>query len=107
MIAPTLFFNAWEELYEYQHRRKEPYLREAAIILAREALHTDLTHTGGLRVLLDSAPLCEVTESGGITYRNEDIDEPERINAKDKVMADFNGTVLAGVLEESPRSIFI
>ena len=26
-----------------------------------------------------------MTESGGITYRNEDIDEPERIAAKDKV----------------------
>ena len=66
-------------------------------------------------------------ENGGITYRNEDIDEPERIDAKDKVyeivrttaeymrqmetapflkadgledgykvLADFNGVVLAG-----------
>ena len=26
-----------------------------------------------------------MTENGGITYRNEDIDEPERIDAKDKV----------------------
>ncbi len=70
----------------------------------------------------------EVTENGGITYRNEDIDEPERIDAKDKVyeivrttaeymrqmetapflkadgledgykvLADFNGIVLAGI----------
>ena len=104
------------------------YLREAAIVLAREGFHTDRTDTGGLRVLLDGALLCEVTENGGITYRNEDIDEPERIDAKDKVyeivsitaeymrqmetapvlkadgledgykvLADFNGTVLAGV----------
>ena len=104
------------------------YLREAAIVLAREGFHTDRTHTGGLRVLLDGKPLCEATENGGITYRNEDIDEPERLNAKDKVyevvrttaeymqqmetapalkadgledsykvLADFNGTVLAGV----------
>ena len=107
---------------------KNRYLRETAIVLAREGFHTDRTHTGGLRVLLDGAPLCEVTENGGITYRNEDIDEPERIDAKDKVyeivrttaeymrqmemvpflkadgledgykvLADFNGTVLAGV----------
>ena len=55
---------------------KDRYLREAAIVLAREGFHTDRTHTGGLRVLLDGAPLCEVTESGGITYCNEDIDEP-------------------------------
>ena len=62
---------------------KDRYLRETAIVLARERFHTDRTHTGGLRVLLDGAPLCEVTENGGITYRNEDINEPERIDAKD------------------------
>jgi len=104
------------------------YLKEAAIVLAREGFHTDRTHAGGLCVLLDGAPLCEVTETGGITYRNEDIDEPERIAAKDKVyeivrttaeymrqmetapflkadgledsykvLADFNGIVLAGI----------
>ena len=50
---------------------KNRYLRETAIVLAREGFHTDRTHTGGLRVLLDGAPLCEVTENGGITYRNE------------------------------------
>lgn len=107
---------------------KNRYLREVAIVLAREGFQTDRTHTGGLHVLLDGSPLCEVTESGGVTYRNEDIDEPERIAAKDKVyeivrttaeymrqmemvpflkadgledgykvLADFNGTVLAGV----------
>jgi hypothetical protein len=107
---------------------KNRYLREAAIVLAREGFQTDRTHTGGLHVLLDGSPLCEVTESGGIAYRNEDINEPERIDAKDKVyeiaraiaeymrqmetapflkadgledgykvLADFNGTVLAGV----------
>lgn len=64
---------------------KNRYLRETAIVLAREGFHTDRTHIGRLRVLLDGAPLCEVTENGGITYRNEDIDEPERLDAKDKV----------------------
>ena len=107
---------------------KDHYLREAAIVLSREGFHTDRTQTGGLRVLLDGSPLCEVTESGGVAYRNEDIYEPERIAAKDRVyeivrttaeyirqmetapalkadgledgykaLADFNGTVLAGV----------
>ena len=52
---------------------KNRYLREAAIVLAREGFQTDRTHTGGLHVLLDGSPLCEVTESGGVTYRNEDI----------------------------------
>ena len=104
------------------------YLREAAIVLAKEGFQSDEIHADRLCVLLDGLPLCEVTESGGITYRNEDIDEPERIDAKDKVyeivkttaeymrqmetapflkadgledgykvLADFNGTVLAGV----------
>ena len=104
------------------------YLRETAIALAREGFQTDRTDTGKLRILLDGAPLCEVTENGGITYRNEDINELERVAAKDKVyeiarttaeymrqmetapdlkadgledgykvLADFNGTVLAGV----------
>ena len=103
------------------------YLRETEIVLAREGFQTDRTDTGKLRVPLDGAPLCEVTENGGITYRNEDINEPERVAAKDmvyeivrntaeymrqmetapflkadgledgyKVLADFNGTVLAG-----------
>ena len=52
---------------------KDRYLRETAIVLAREGFQTVKTDTGKLRVLLDGAPLCEVTENGGITYRNEDI----------------------------------
>ena len=52
---------------------KHRYLRETAIVLAREGFQTGKTDTGKLRVLLDGAPLCEVTENGGITYRNEDI----------------------------------
>ena len=54
---------------------KDRYLRETAIVLAREGFQTGKTDTGKLRVLLDGAPLCEVTENGGITYRNEDINE--------------------------------
>ena len=104
------------------------YLREAAIVLAKEGFQLDEVHTDRLCILLDGAPLCEVTENGGITYRNEDINELERVAAKDKVyeivrttaeymrqmeqalplkasdledgykvLADFNGTVLAGV----------
>ena len=104
------------------------YLREAAIVLAKEGFQLDEVHTDRLCILLDGSPLCEVTESGGVAYRNEDIYEPERIAAKDrvyeivrttaeyirqmetapalkadgledgyKVLADFNGTVLAGV----------
>lgn len=105
---------------------KEHYLRETAIVLAREGFQTARTHTGRLRVLLDDTPLYELAESG-VTYHSEDVNDPERIDAKDKVygiarttaeymrqmeaapflkasgleggyrvLADFNGTVLAG-----------
>ena len=56
---------------------KDRYLRETAIVLAREGFQTGKTDTGKLRVLLDGAPLCEVTENGGITYRNEDISKTQ------------------------------
>ena len=42
------------------------YLREAAIVLAKEGFQLDEVHTDRLCILLDGAPLCEVTESGGI-----------------------------------------
>ena len=102
--------------------------RDPARRRATAAVQGDEGHPDTLCILLDGAPLCEVTESGGIAYRNKDIDEPERIAAKDKVyeivrntaeymrqmetapvlkadgledgykvLADFNGTVLAGV----------
>ena len=107
---------------------KNRYLREAEVVLAREGFLTDRTNADRLRVLLDGLPLCEVPESGGVTYRMVDISTPERVAAKDmvyeivrntaeymrqmetapflkadgledgyKVLADFNGTVLAGV----------
>lgn len=61
------------------------YLREAAIVLAKEGFQSDEIHADRLCIQLDGSPLCEVTETGGVAYRNEDIDEPERIAAKDKV----------------------
>ena len=104
------------------------YLKEAAIVLAKAGFQADEIHADRLCIELDGLPLCEVTETGGVAYRNEDIDLPERIAAKDKVyeivkttaeymrqletapslkadglddgykvLADFNGTVLAGV----------
>ena len=106
---------------------KNRYLREAEVVLAREGFLTDRTNADRLRVLLDGLPLCEVPESGGVTYRMVDISTPERVAAKDrvysivravaeymyqmerapilkvdgledsyKVLADFNGVVLAG-----------
>ena len=64
---------------------KNRYLREAEVVLAREGFLTDRIRTGGLRILLDGLPLCEVPESGGVTYRMADVSTPERVAAKDKV----------------------
>lgn len=64
---------------------KNRYLRETATVLVREGFQTDRTHTNRLCVQLDGVPLCEVTENGGVAYRNEDVNDPERIDAKDKV----------------------
>jgi len=49
------------------------YLREAAIVLTKEGFQSDEIHADRLCILLDGAPLCEVTDTGGITYRNEDM----------------------------------
>ena len=49
------------------------YLREAAIVLAKEGFQLDEVHTDRLCILLDGSPLCEVTKSGGVAYRNEDM----------------------------------
>ena len=84
-IAPALFFAHGRSYMNISAEERNRYLRETEIVLAREGFQTDRTDTGKLRILLDGAPLCEVTENGGITYRNEDINESERIDAKDKV----------------------
>lgn len=62
------------------------YLREAAIVLAKEGFQLDEVHTDRLCIQLDGTPLCEVTKSGGVAYRNEDIDEPERILPRTRCM---------------------
>ena len=39
------------------------YLREAAIVLAKDGFQLDEVHTDRLCILLDGSPLCEVTKS--------------------------------------------
>ena len=59
--------------------KKNHYLREAGAVLAGEGFLTDRTHAGSLRVLFDGTPLCEVPESGGVTYRMADVSTPEKV----------------------------
>ena len=53
MIAPALFFMHGRIYMSISAEEKNRYLREAAIVLAREGFQTDRTHTDGLRVQLD------------------------------------------------------
>ena len=59
--------------------KKNHYLREAGAVLAGEGFLTDRTHADRLRVLLDGVPLCKAPESGGVTYRMEDVSTPEKV----------------------------
>ena len=83
---------------------KNRYLREAEVVLAREGFLTDRIRTGGLRVLLDGLPLCEVPESGGVTYRMADVSTPERIAAKDKVYSIVRAVALSAPTPCCPPS---
>ena len=78
------------------------YLREAAIVLAEEGFQLDEVHTDRLCILLDGAPLCEVPESGGVTYRMADVSTPERIAAKDKVYSIVRAVALSGPIPCCP-----
>ena len=104
------------------------FYAEAALSLQNEGYGVERHSDEHLLVSLDGKPLCEVTNTTGITYRQENISSPEREAAKDKayeivravgeytrqmqsapklevpglsnqykLLADFNGTVLAGM----------
>lgn len=107
------------------------YFEETARALRHEGFQVEQLQNGQLGVSLNDQPLCEVTKTGGITYRNENVDTPEWLTAKskvygiasttaeymrqmevapplavgdlkdrNKVLADFNGTVLAGAFSK-------
>ena len=100
------------------------YFHETAIALRRDGFQVEHLQNGHLNVLLNDQPLCEVYKIGGITYRDvstpERVKAKDRafsivsttaeyirgmelappLGVKDlkdryKVLADFNGTVLA------------
>ena len=106
---------------------KKRYFQETATVLRREGFRVEPSVGGRLGVWLDAHSLCEVDQSGGITYRSDNILTSEHRAAKSKiydivcttaeyihqmeqapplkangledgfkVLADFNGTVLAG-----------
>ena len=107
---------------------RKTFYAEAALSLQNEGYGVERDSDEHLLVSLDGKPLCEVTNTTGITYRQENISSPEREAAKDKayeivravgeytgqmqsapklevpglsnqykLLADFNGTVLAGM----------
>ena len=101
------------------------YFEEVARALRREEFQVEQLENGHLNVVLDDEPLCEVNKVGGIVYRKTDSEERIAAREKAfeivlntanymrqmvqapplgvgdlrdrfKVLADFNGTVLAG-----------
>ena len=47
------------------------YFAETALALRREGYRVEQLDNGHLRVMLNDLPLCEVSEIGGIRYREE------------------------------------
>jgi len=109
-------------------------LVETALNLTRAEYEVIRQADDSLAVCFQGNPLCNVTNPGGITYRQENLTTPELEDAKDnayeivrttaeymrnmeqapplkadslgdryKVLADFNGTVLAG--KDSPHGV--
>ncbi len=107
------------------------YFEETARVLRREGFQVEQLQNGQLGIWLNDQPLCEVTKTGGITYRNENVATPDRLAAKSKaygivsttaeymrlmeqapplavsdlkdcykMLADFNGAVLAGAFSK-------
>ena len=102
---------------------QEVFFQELRRVLQREGFTTQAVQDGLLPVEWDGHPLCRITEGGGIRYRQEDVATLEREQATHlagtvreymtlleqapplraqgltgdfRVLADFNGTVLAG-----------
>lgn len=106
---------------------RKSYFTEAALALRRMGYTVEQASDEHLKVSLDSHPLCEVKEIAGISYRQENLSTAKLEYAKDsvyqtvstvaeyvkqmryappmniyglenyRVLADFNGTVLAGM----------
>lgn len=106
---------------------KKNYYEEVALALTREGFTVGPIADDRLEVQYDGRTLCEASGIGGITYRNENLDTEQRLEAKEKaysivhttaeymklmeqapplkasglddtykILADFNGVVLAG-----------
>lgn len=107
---------------------RKRHLSETALRLRNAGFHVDNLPDDRLLVSHDESLLCTVENPGGISYRQQDMSDPELLKAKDqayeivrqvaeymrlmdrapilkvpglsdqyKSLADFNGTVLAGM----------
>ena len=105
------------------------YFAETARVLRRKGFQVEQLEDGYLNVVLDGQPLCEVNKIGGITYRDvstpERLEAKDRafkivcttaeymrqmerapplqvsgLKDRCRVLADFNGTVLAGMARQ-------
>lgn len=71
-------------MYRKTEEQRQRYFAEVKDRLRREGFETIAEYTD-LAVKYDGKPLCKVEDTGGVTYRQENITAPEAEAAKDKV----------------------
>ena len=94
--------------------KRDLYFKELAVVLGRAGFTPLPQENDFLPVEYHGQRLCRVNAQGNVFYRQEEVDSPEREQARVKVtiqamglsepyqaLAEFNGTVLAGRLTSS------
>ena len=124
---------------EKEKSLQETYLREVDLQLRRAGFETEPPKDGYMPVRWEGAPLCRVTEGGGVQYHAEDVEDETRrsmfntlvditgrvseyvrlmenappltcpdLRDRFKLLAEFNGIVLAGrKYEKQPGYQFV
>jgi len=66
-------------------KNRTDFFTEIGIALRRDGYDTSVPDNGLLPVLVDRLPLCRISETGSVRYRDADIGSAERENALHEV----------------------
>ena len=85
--------------------KRDLYFKELALVLEQAGFTLLSQENDSLPVEYQGQRLCRVNDQGNVFYRQEEVDSPEREQARAKV-TDMAGTVLEYMrhLEHAPRS---
>ena len=75
--------------------KRDLYFKELAVVLGRAGFTPLPQEDDSMPVEYHSQRLCRINEQGNVFYRQEEVDSPEREQARVKV-TDMAGTVLEG-----------